>query len=131
MNNRQWDAIQKANQEWMAAYSREDLDGLVDLYTQDSLSLAPNETPYRGRNAIRELWAQALASPMKALELHSDEVQAIGELAYEIGHSIQRDANGEQIGRFHYLVIWQQIDHAWRIHREIWNHAPASARAPE
>lgn len=110
----------------MTAYSNADLESLGESYTQDSLSLAPDQQPVRGRAAILSMWAQALSSPMKALELHSDEVQECGDFAYEVGHSVQRDADGGQIGRFHYLVIWQRTTNGpWRIHREIWNQAPA------
>jgi ketosteroid isomerase-like protein len=90
--------------------------------------LPPDATEVVGREAIQELWQGAIDDGVKDLTLEAIDVEACGDLAYEVGSfSIQvpRENNAMATAGGNYLVIWQRgADGRWRLHIDTWNDAP-------
>jgi ketosteroid isomerase-like protein len=97
---------------------------MTAVYAPDAFFFPPRRDPVRGREAIR----RALERPTRDYEIahHVLEVDVRGDVAYEIGHWIQRRrSDGAAIGGGGYLWIWRrQPAGTWAIWREVWNDGP-------
>jgi ketosteroid isomerase-like protein len=91
--------------------------------------LPPDATEVAGREAIQGLWQGWLDDGLKDLTLEAIEVEASGDLAYEIGSfSMQAPAknNTMMTATGNYVVVWKRgADGNWRLHVDTWNDAPS------
>ena len=91
--------------------------------------LPPDATEVAGREAIQKFWQSWLDDGLKNLTLEAIDVEADGDLAYEIGKfSIQAPAenNAMATATGNYLVVWKRASGGdWQLHVDTWNDAPA------
>ena len=91
--------------------------------------LPPDATEVAGREAIQGLWQGWLDDGLKDLTLEAIEVEASGDLAYEIGSfSMQAPAENNAMitATGNYVVVWKRgADGNWRLHVDTWNDAPS------
>jgi uncharacterized protein (TIGR02246 family) len=121
-------AIEQVNARFVEAFKGGDAATIASLYTESAKMLPPDATEVVGREAIQELWQGAIDDGVKDLTLKAIDVEACGDLAYEVGSfSIQvpRENNAMATAGGNYLVIWQRgADGRWRLHIDTWNDAP-------
>jgi uncharacterized protein (TIGR02246 family) len=121
-------AIEQVNARFVEAFKAADAATIASLYTESAKMLPPDATEVVGREAIQELWQGAIDDGVKDLTLEAIDVEACGDLAYEVGSfSIQVPAENNAMATAggNYLVIWQRgADGRWRLHIDTWNAAP-------
>ncbi len=117
-------AIEATNARHTQAFNQGDVPGFARVYTEDARILPPDQEPVDGRAAIEQFWAGAAQQlGIRDLRLTSDEVEVVGERAYEQGRFEFATAQGPARGK--YIVIWQREPGGeWRWHRDIWNLSP-------
>jgi len=115
-----------ADERWIDAFNRGDVDALVALYAPDVVVMPPDRPDIVGRAAVHE-WMTALFRENEARqELVNEEVAAYGDWAWLRGNfriEITSRATGETtriLGK--HLVIWcRRPDGSWLATRDIWN----------
>jgi uncharacterized protein (TIGR02246 family) len=123
------EAIEQVNAQVMAAFKAGDAAAIASHYSDTAKMLPPDATEIAGREAIQNLWQGWLDDGLKDLTLEASEVEASGDLAYEIGSfSLQAPAenNSMMTAAGNYVVVWKhEADGNWRLHVDTWNDAPS------
>ena len=100
-------------------------DAVAAVYADDAVLLAPDVARLEGRQAIRDYWAGGLAAGIRGVTLETIELDAVGDLAVEVGAFTLRLSPSEQpesivLGK--YLVVHRrQADGAWRWAIDVFN----------
>lgn len=123
--------IQSAQNLMADAFLAGDAARAAALYTDDA-RLMPHGVPTcDGRAAIGGFFGGAIAQGVVSArftthEVEGDDAQALEIGRYELFASLP---NGERqrIDDGRYLVVWRKVDGAWRIHRDMFNHATSPA----
>ena len=122
-------AIEQVNAQVMAAFKAGDAAAIASHYSETAKMLPPDAMEIAGREAIQELWQGWLDDGLKDLTLEAIEVEASGDLAYEIGSfSMQAPAENNTMmpATGNYVVVWKHgADGNWRLHVDTWNDAPS------
>jgi uncharacterized protein (TIGR02246 family) len=120
-------AVEQANARMIAAFKAGDAAAIANLYAEDAKMLPPDASEVAGRQQIQELWQSWIDAGLKDLTLDVSEVEASGDLAYEIGDfSLQApDDNDTMVTTTgNYLVVWKHgSDGTWRLQVDTWNEA--------
>jgi len=104
-----------------------DLDKPVSFFEDDGMEMAPNMMTAKGKDAIKAMWSQMMSSGMKmmAVDFTTVDLQASGNLAYEIGNyemTVSAPKMAEMKDKGKYITIWhQQADGTWKLRAETWN----------
>ena len=113
-------AISDAWRRHISAAKRKDLEAVMEIYADDALYIVPGGQNVRGRAAIKEMEAQALAEADVLQAEHTIEsLKVFGDIAYELGTITgpirQREKDPVTV-TFHFMAMWQrQSDGVWRI----------------
>lgn len=114
-------AIEAANKMFVAAANKADAAGVAALYSTTAQAFPPNAPIVSGRAAIQELWKGVFSSGITSVSLTTSEVEAQGDLAYEVGSYEMKLKDGKVADRGKYCVVWKRENGQWRLHRDIWN----------
>jgi ketosteroid isomerase-like protein len=121
--------LEKATTAFHEALRTNDTDKLLVHVADDVIMMPPNETPVRGKAAMRT-WYGGFLSAFKTTRLIlGDREVALGDgWASELGEyewELQPAGGGEPvIDKGNYMQIWKrQPDGRWLFQREIWNSA--------
>src|SRR5262245_16497581 len=114
-------AIEAANRNFMAAFTRGDAAGVAALYTASAQLLPPNGDAISGAAGIQGFWQAAMGMGIKEATLTTVEVDAHGDTAIEVGRFALRGAGNQTVDQGKYIVIWKQEGGQWKLHRDIWN----------
>lgn len=91
---------------------RREFDEMVDgFYADDARILPSGEKTVRGIDAIREFWRRTPDQGLVSLTLETRDVEASGELAYEIGRFSRtvRPRHGAPVAEHgKYLVLYRR-----------------------
>jgi ketosteroid isomerase-like protein len=121
-------AIEDANKQFSAAFSRGDGKGLGAMYTATAQAFPPNSDIVQGSEAIGRFWQGAIDSGVKGVQLTTLEVEAPGDVAYEVGkYTLTGDA-GKVLDQGKYAVVWKRELGQWKLHRDIWNTSVPAAK---
>lgn len=116
--------IQKANDQFVAAFNKGDAAGIAALYTETATALPPGGDITKGRAAIQAMWQGALGTGLKNVSLTALDVEPMGNHAREIGR-FSFDAPGANGAvtkvEGKYVVVWKRVDKAWKLDIDIWN----------
>jgi uncharacterized protein (TIGR02246 family) len=122
-------AIEQVNARFVEAFKAGDAATIASLYTETGRMLPPDATEISGREAIQAEWQSWIDGGFKDLTLEAQEVEASGDLAYEIGSfSLQVPAENNDMvtASGNYVVVWKRgAEGSWRLHVDTWNDAPA------
>lgn len=116
--------IDRANRMFVEAYNRGDAAGAVAVYTDDATILPPGSPRVSGRDGIQAFWQGAMDSGVRAVDLHTDDLEVAGDMAREIGTAtltIRAVGGAEQTATAKFVVVWARRDGDWRWHTDIWN----------
>ena len=105
----------------VAAFNSGDAAAMAACYTEDARMFPPDQSPIAGREAIQEFWQGAMTAGMAGLQLETDEIEAKGDTAFEVGRYKTFSPTGEQIEQGKYIVVWKKVGGTWFLHRDIWN----------
>ena len=115
-----------ADERWVDAFNRSDVDGLVAIYAADVIVMPPDRPDLVGRPAVREWIAAFFRENAARQKLVTEEVAAYGDWAWLRGH-FEIEATLRSTGETSrttgkHLVIWcRQPDGSWLAARDIWN----------
>ena len=104
-----------------------DLEGMLEYYADNSISLPSYQPMMRGHDAMREAHKkQHEQGDMKitAFELTTTDVIAEGNLAVEIGTytiSMTMPEMGEIDDYGKYITVWENQGGDWKIRADTWN----------
>lgn len=116
------ESIETTNRAFAAAFLRGDADAVAGLYTVDARLIPPGAEVVSGRPAIAAFWKGAIEAGLTDIVLETQELESVGDLAYEVG-SVKLVAPDGGVSRDRYLVVWKRENGKWRLHRDIWNSA--------
>ena len=103
----------------MSALAEDDPAAAAQVFTADAkLGVPGRNGVIAGRSAIADFWRAALANGLETLELSTTDLEGEGELWIETGTYTALGANGAEVGRGDYLLVWKKEGGAWRIHRD-------------
>jgi uncharacterized protein (TIGR02246 family) len=120
-------AVEQANAKLVDAFKARDSAAIAKLYAENAKMLPPDASEVAGRQDIQQLWQGWIDGGLKDLTLDTSEVEASGDLAYEIGDfSLQAPADDAMATiTGNYLVVWKHgADDQWRLQVDTWNEAP-------
>jgi uncharacterized protein (TIGR02246 family) len=120
--------ITAVNRSYQDAVSRGDAGAIADLYTADALLLPPDGPTVKGREAIRQWLSSGFERGLKSLQFESITLEIDGDTASEVAYVTLGSAGlGGQITTVvvKSLVVWKKSAGQWRLHRDMWNAAPA------
>lgn len=113
--------IEKAVAAFVTAYNSGDAAAIAKMYSADAQLFPPNSDVVRGAEGIEKLWKGAMTAGVKSVKLVVVEVEAHGNSAHEIGTYSMIAADGREVDRGKYIVIWKKEGNTWKLHRDIWN----------
>ena len=115
-------ALRAADQTFMRAYWKGDLETVVALYAEDAVLMPADAPEAKGRDAIRKYYAADIASvkPGEADVILESTQGVSGNLGWSSGRTKYTGANGEtSAGKF--LSVSRKINGKWLYIRDTWN----------
>ena len=121
------DAIRKAAAEWSQSANLSSIDKWLTFYAEDASVLPFNAPLVKGKDNIRQYWAQLFSKPGWHLSFAPTkiEVSRAGDIAYEIGTAelTLNDADGHPTktpGK--YVIAWRKdSNQQWKAVADIFN----------
>jgi ketosteroid isomerase-like protein len=115
-------SIDAANRRFEAAFNAGAFAGATrEVYTPEARVLPPDAPIVRGLAAIADFWTAAAAHlGVTSVQLATEELEVVGDVAHEIGKATLTLAGGHQ-AQAKYVVIWKRLDGQWRWDVDIWN----------
>ena len=129
-------ALDSMHVEHVSAYLAEDVDAVMEIYTDEPVIRSNHVEPLRGRAAVREFISRFFtAFDVQKLEYGIDELAVHGDSAYAIGtvEATVRTADGALVeDRGSYMVLYvRDPSGAWRSHRGVFNSSVPLTPLPE
>jgi uncharacterized protein (TIGR02246 family) len=125
-------AVAAAAANWEKAFNDKDAEAVAALYTEDGQLLPPGPAVVNGRSAIKDFWANDIATSNTSLAITADTTGVGGDWAYRAGSFRATGADGSTAATGKYIEVWRRTADGWQLHRDIWNTdqaAPAAASA--
>jgi ketosteroid isomerase-like protein len=116
--------LQKNADQFAAAASHGNVDGMVALYDDHAILMPPNAPAMKGKEAIRQFWTGFTTMGAIDAKLTTDDIITSGELAAEMGHfdlTITPKSGTPIKDNGKYLVLWRNVGGQWKIVRDIFN----------
>ena len=113
-------AMETVNKKFSDGAAKGDAALIASAYTQDAEAFPANAEMVKGRAAVQKMWQSVLDSGVSAFELNTSEVEAEGNLAYEVGTYALKTKDGKVADRGKYCVVWKRVNGQWLLHRDIW-----------
>jgi uncharacterized protein (TIGR02246 family) len=121
--------IAAVNRAFEDAARKGDAETMASLYTADGIALPPDAAMVKGRDNIKQLWASVISGMgLKSVNLGTLDLEVAGDTACEVGEATLRlEPRGGQATNavVKYVVVWKRVGGQWKLHRDIWNAAPA------
>ena len=115
-------SIQKANEEWMAAFNKGDAAAVAALYSEDAYILPNGAAMAKGRRAI-EAYFKNSVQQLGDAKLRTVDLQSLGPgSAREVGtfnFKTKGDSPQEVVGK--YVAVWRKMGGQWKLITDIWN----------
>jgi ketosteroid isomerase-like protein len=123
-------AVASAASGWEKSYNEKNADAVAALYTEDAQLLPPGPPVVNGRAAIKDFWANDIATSNSTFAITTDANGVAGDWAWRSGSWRATAADGSgATGKF--AEIWRRTASGWQLHRDIWNvDAAPAAQAP-
>lgn len=123
------ESLLRADREWSVAVDGDDLERIVEFWTDDAVVYTPGALPVRGKEALRALVKGNRATPGFSLTWNATEavVSASGDLGYTLGpYAITVPEMEGELGtqKGHYICVWRREGGAWRCSLEVWAPLP-------
>jgi ketosteroid isomerase-like protein len=121
-------SIRQANDAFVAAFNEKGTQKILDMYSENSVFMPPNQPIIRGRDALKNFYDDMLNKQAATnLRLNVDEVSGHGPIAYQSGTYEMDLKPGSPNGardRGKYLFVLRKMGGAngtWRYQYTMWN----------
>jgi ketosteroid isomerase-like protein len=123
------EALAKLREAWVQDLRTKQLDPILKFYAADAAFLQPDGERITGSAALRTLFQTIMASFNSDLTLHSQNLEASSDLAYDSGdfqETLTNIATGAKINsKGSYVIIYRrQVNGAWQIVQHVWTGTP-------
>ena len=122
--------VREASDRFREARQRGDAMALSEQFTDDGILMVPGIPDATGRVAVRELLKEMFAGMrIENLEVHRQEIEVIGDSAYELAWYSELNHRKDGSYRFEgrYLIVWRRdAGKGWRVHRNLYNFSDAT-----
>lgn len=126
---RDGEAIRQRSQQLATAFNAKQMDGILELYADNSVFMPPNAPSLRGREPLREFYEDLIARATN-LTLETEDVSGYGPLAYETGTYSLVYQDGAVRDRGKYVFVWRRLNDVWRTEKTIWSSDLPPASVP-
>ncbi len=121
--------LAKLREAWVQDLHTKQLEPILKTYAPDAVFLQPNGDRITGSAALRTLFQNIMAMFNSDLKLHSQNLEASGDLAYDSGdfeESLTVIASGTKItSKGSYIIIYKrQQEGSWQIVQHVWTGTP-------
>jgi ketosteroid isomerase-like protein len=113
---------------WEQAFNAGDVEGLVDLYTEDARVMPPNAESGTGHAAVETIFGGMIEAGLTG-KLETIETVASGDLGHRVGAYTVLSSEGEEIDRGKFVETWQRVAGEWKMTADIWNSDLPAAEA--
>jgi len=122
-------ALQAVANGWEPAYNNKDAAAVAALYADDAQLLPPGMAAVSGMSAIKDYWANDIATNWSKLTLKEESSDVGGDWAWRTG-TWSAETSPPLAGKW--AEVWHRTPAGWKIHRDIWNMdaAPPPPEAP-
>ncbi len=122
------DEISRANDEFMKAFNKGDMEAVAQYYTENGKLFPANSEIIAGRENIEAFWSVAPEMGVKKAKLETTTAEGFGNTAIEEGRYTLYTDDDAIIDVGKYIVTWQKVDGKWLMDRDIWttNNPPVS-----
>jgi ketosteroid isomerase-like protein len=122
-------SLAKIREAWSQDLHTKQLEPILKLYAPDAVFLQPSGERITGSAALRTLFQNIMATFDSGLTLHSQNLDASGDLAYDSGdfqESLTTIATGAKItSKGSYIIIFKrQPDGSWQIVQQVFTGIP-------
>jgi ketosteroid isomerase-like protein len=123
------ETLAKLRDAWVQDLRTKQLEPILKFYAADAAFLQPDGERITGSAALRTLFQTIMASFNSDLTLHSQNLEASGDLAYDSGdfqETLTNIATGAKINsKGSYVIIYKrQANGAWQIVQHVWTGTP-------
>ena len=124
------------DESWAAAAASDDLDAIMDFWTESAVMYAPNVPPLYGKKAIRELLEHRRSQPDYRITWVPGcaGIDERGSMAYTLGEGTVTLPDESGVAREfggRYVAIWRNDGDRWRCAVKCWTPAPRTgAKVP-
>src|SRR6202521_2590839 len=121
--------LAKMREAWVHDLRTKQLEPILKFYAPDAVFLQPTGERITGSAALRTLFQTIMASFNSDLTLHSQNLEASSDLAYDSGdfqETLTNIATGAKINsKGSYVIIYRrQVNGAWQIVQHVWTGTP-------
>ena len=124
-------AIAASNAQFESTFATGNAAAMAAFYTADGEILPPNLPIFVGQGAIQAFWQAGFDQGLSGIDLTTLEVNSVGNYAIERGtYDLMAPPGVVDSGK--YIVVWQKVRGAWKMHQDIFNSdlpLPAAARS--
>jgi len=106
------------------AFNAKNIPQVLDVYTENSVFMPPNQPVIRGRDPLKTFYDELLKQGASNLKLEVGEVSGHGPLAYQAGRyemELKPSAGPTDHDRGKYLFIARKLNGQWRYEYMTWN----------
>jgi len=116
------DMIQKADDQWAAAFNRGDAKAVAEMYTKDAYVLPAGAAMLHDAAAIEKFWKDQMADAQDVKCTALDVKPLGGNAAREVGTCsfVTKKPPLKEVN-LKYAVVWQKEAGKWKLLQDIWN----------
>jgi ketosteroid isomerase-like protein len=123
------ETLAKLRETWVQDLRTKQLEPILKFYAADAAFLQPDGERITGSAALRTLFQTIMATFNSDLTLHSQNLEASGDLAYDSGdfqETLTNISTGAKINsKGSYVIIYKrQPNGAWQIVQHVWTGTP-------
>ena len=104
---------------WEEAFNAQDIEGIVEMYTEDARLMPPNLPTMAGHDAVREMFGGMIEAGI-TVELQTASSEVALNTAHRIG-TFKTMLNGEVVDTGKFIETWNKDEGTWRMSNDIWN----------
>jgi uncharacterized protein (TIGR02246 family) len=108
------DMVETVQRKYMQAYNTGDLDGLVDLYTEDAIFFPGIGPIGRGKQEIRATF-EMMKGGFATIDVQCLQVEECPDRPFNIGLFTFMNDKGEKAAG-NYLIIYKKEEGTWKIY---------------
>jgi len=117
-------ALREKTAAFVKAFNAKEIPQLLDVYTENSVFMPPNQPVIRGKDALKTFYDEMLKGGASNLKLEVGEVSGHGPLAYQAGTyemDLKAKPGPSDHDRGKYLFIGRKLNGQWRYEYTVWN----------